>query len=63
MRSYHYLSACKTSIPVMRWVGMSDVSMSTVKICEVMDTSPPFLYKSCLYAYDEQHLPVECSAQ
>ena len=32
----------------MRWVGMSDVSISTVNIWEVMDTKPPLLYKSCL---------------
>ena len=43
-----YLSAWRTRMPVMRWVGMSDVSISTVNIWEVMDTKPPLLYKSCL---------------
>ena len=44
-------------MPVMRWVGMSEVSMSTVKICEVMERSPPFLYKSCLNIWDETFHP------
>lgn len=35
--------ACSTTIPVIRCVGMSDVSMSTVKICDVTDMRPPFL--------------------
>ena len=48
-----HLSAWRTRIPVMRWVGMSDVSMSTVKIWDVIDTRPPLLYRSCLYPWNE----------
>ena len=48
-----HLSAWRTRIPVMRWVGMSDVSMSTVKIWDVMDTRPPLLYRSCLCTWNE----------
>ncbi len=44
-----YLSECSIIIPVIKWVGMSEVSMSTVNICDVSDSSPPRLYKSCLH--------------
>jgi hypothetical protein len=47
-----YFSACRTRIPVIRSIGMSDCSMSTTRIREVTDISPPLLYKSCL------HIPI-----
>lgn len=37
----------------MRCVGISDDNMSTVNICDVMDKSPPFLYRSCLRKFSE----------
>ena len=40
-------------MPVMRWVGMLDVSTSTVKIWDMMDTRLPFLNNSCLPTWNE----------
>ena len=37
----------------MTWVGMSEVSILTLKFCEVIEKSPPFLYKSCVDIRDE----------
>lgn len=44
----NYFSACKTRIPVMSSVGMSLWSISTMRILDVTEKSPPFLYMSCL---------------
>ena len=48
-----HLSACNIKRPVIRCVGMSPESMSTVRICDVIESIPPFLYKSCLFSYIE----------
>ena len=42
-----------TSIPVISSIGMSAFSMSTTKIRDVMESIPPFLYKSCLQQFNE----------
>jgi hypothetical protein len=38
-----HFSACKTIIPVMSSVGMSDCSMSTIRMRDVTEMRPPFL--------------------
>lgn len=38
-----YFSACKTNIPVIKSVGISDCSISTTRIRDVTDIRPPCL--------------------
>lgn len=49
-----HFSAWSTIIPLMSSTGMSERSMSTTKMREVTDTSPPCLYRACL-PIDETH--------
>ena len=43
-----YFSAWSMIMPVISSIGMSDWSMSTTRMRDVTDISPPRLYRSCL---------------